>query len=66
MIESGGGTRFAEQLFQRVGLGGRSDELERDLAIEHHIIREADLAHASAADDLDDPIAGPARGAEGH
>ena len=57
MIERGGGARFAEQLLQAVGLAGRGDELERDLAVEHHIVGEADLSHASAADDFDDLIA---------
>ena len=66
MIEGGGGARLAEQLLQAVGLAGRGDELERDLAVEHHVIRETDLAHASAADDFDDLIAGPGRGVEGH
>ena len=32
--------------------------LSATLRCEHHVIREADLAHASAADDFDDLIAG--------
>ena len=58
MIESGGGARLAEQLFQTIGLAGRRDELERDLAVEHHVIGETHLAHASSADDFDDLVAG--------
>ena len=58
VIESGSGARLAEQLLQDVGLARRGDELERDLAVEHHVIRVAEFSHASAADDFDDPIAG--------
>ena len=61
MIERGGGARLAKELLQAVALAGRGDELEGDLPMEHHVIGETDLPHASAADDLDDPIAGSGR-----
>jgi hypothetical protein len=65
MVEGGCGSRLAEQLLQAVSFAGRADELERNLPVEHHIVGETDLSHASAADDFDDLIAGLSR-AERH
>jgi hypothetical protein len=60
MIERGGGARLAEHALEPVGFAGRVDELQRDLAVEHQVVGKADLAHASAADDLADAIPRPA------
>ena len=58
VIERGGDACFAEQLLEIAGLAGSGDELQGDFAIEHHVIGEAHLSHASAADDFEDLIPG--------
>ena len=56
MIERGRGARFDEQLLG-VGLARRGDELEGDLAVEHHIVSKADLSHSAASDNFEDLVA---------
>ena len=66
VIQGGGRARLAEQLVEAVGLAARGDELERHLSVQHHVVGEADLAHAAASDDFDDLIAGLVRRVEDH
>jgi hypothetical protein len=57
VIECGGGARLAEQLLETVRFIRGGDELERNLAMKHHVICKTDFSHASASDDFDDVIA---------
>jgi hypothetical protein len=58
MIQRGGRPCLAEQLLEGIALTRRGDELQRHLAIQHHVFGETDFAHAAAADGFDDVIAG--------
>ena len=57
MIERGRGARFDEQLLLAVSIARRGDELEGDLAVEHHIVSKADLSHSAASDNFEDLVA---------
>src|SRR6185503_1261687 len=59
VLDTSGGARLAEQtgFVDEAFIARLAQNLERDVAIEHHVVREIDVAHASVADLLLDPIA---------
>ena len=56
VIEGCRGACFAEEAVQCVGLAGRGQKLECDLSLQHQILGETDLPHASAAEYFENPV----------
>ena len=63
MIDRGGQLRLANESFSESPVFGkrRGEELECDLPLQTRVLREVHDAHAAAADDPVDPVAGELR-----
>ena len=64
VVERRGRASLAAEPVDEPGIGGEGSvqDLDRDLAVEHGVMAEVDLAHASRRDPLGDPVAA----VEGH